>query len=124
MTQKARPSLEELWDFEDQYSALAGSAIGAVRSAPTRSLHSPIAPELTLLSRAASSRSMDVKTYLSERGYQFAEIDVDRNPAAHKEIEELSDRLHVPLLVVGDDVLANFDTEQLEKFLTEHGIEP
>ena len=24
----------------------------------------------------------------------------------------------------GDEVLANFDTDQLEKFLREHGIEP
>jgi hypothetical protein len=30
----------------------------------------------------------------------------------------------VPTLVAGDEVLANFDTDQMEKFLTEHGIKP
>ena len=37
---------------------------------------------------------------------------------------ELSDQTYVPTLVAGDEVLANFDTDQLEKFLNEHGIEP
>ena len=124
MTKHARSSLEELWDFEDQYSALAGSAIGAVRSASPRSVRSPLAAELTLYSRAANSWSMDAKAYLSERGYRFAEIDVDRNPTAYRQMRELSDQIYVPMLVVGDEVLANFDTDQLEKFLSEHGIEP
>jgi hypothetical protein len=30
----------------------------------------------------------------------------------------------VPTLVAGDEVLANFDTDQLEAFLNKHGIEP
>jgi hypothetical protein len=36
----------------------------------------------------------------------------------------LSDQTYVPTLVAGDEVLANFDTEQLEKFLREHDIVP
>jgi hypothetical protein len=39
-------------------------------------------------------------------------------------MRELSDQTYVPTLVAGDEVLANFDTDQLEKFLTKHGIEP
>jgi hypothetical protein len=30
----------------------------------------------------------------------------------------------VPTFVAGDHVLANFDTDQLEKFLSEHRINP
>jgi hypothetical protein len=30
----------------------------------------------------------------------------------------------VPTFVAGDKVLANFDTDQLEKFLREHEIKP
>jgi len=83
-----------------------------------------VAPELTLYSRGMCSWCMDAKNYLSERGYQFTEIDVGRDRDAYAEMTELSDQTCVPTLVAGDEVLANFDTDQLEKFLNEHGIEP
>ena len=43
---------------------------------------------------------------------------------AYEEMTELSDQSYVPTLVAGDEVLANFDTDQLEKFLRQHEIEP
>ncbi len=67
---------------------------------------------------------MDAKEYLTERGYQFTEIDVGRDRDAYEEMRELSDQTYVPTLVAGDEVLANFDTDQLEAFLNEHGIKP
>jgi hypothetical protein len=39
-------------------------------------------------------------------------------------MKEISDQSYVPTLVAGEEVLANFDVEQLEKFLDEHRIEP
>lgn len=67
---------------------------------------------------------MDAKEYLTERGYQFTEVNVGQNRDAYKEMTELSAQTYVPTLVAGGEVLANFDTDQLEKFLSEHGIEP
>lgn len=67
---------------------------------------------------------MEAKDYLTERGYQFTEIDVGEDRAAYREMKELSDQTYVPTLVAGDEVLANFDTNQLEKFLREHDIVP
>jgi glutaredoxin len=67
---------------------------------------------------------MDAKEYLAERGYEFTEIDVGRDREAYDDMLELSAQTYVPTLVAGDEVLANFDTDQLEKFLTKHGIEP
>ena len=67
---------------------------------------------------------MEAKDYLTERGYQFTEIDVGEDRAAYLEMKELSDQTYVPTLVAGDEVLANFDTDQLEKFLREHDIVP
>ena len=67
---------------------------------------------------------MDAKEFLTERGYHFTEIDVGRDREAYKDMLEMSDQTYVPTLVAGDEVLANFDTDQLEKFLNEHGIEP
>ncbi|CAN5587863.1 hypothetical protein BH20VER3_BH20VER3_18970 [soil metagenome] len=80
--------------------------------------------DLRLFSREWCSWCIDAKEYLSVRGYQFAEIDVGQDRAAYQEMRELSDQTYVPTLVAGDKVLANFDTDQLEKFLREHAIVP
>lgn len=79
---------------------------------------------MRLYSRAMCSWCDDAKEYLSERGYQFREIDIGTDRAAYEEMKKLSDQTYVPTLVAGDEVLANFDTDQLEKFLSEHRIEP
>ena len=39
-------------------------------------------------------------------------------------MKEISDQTYVHTLVAGDEVLANFDTDQLEKFLRTHAIVP
>ena len=80
--------------------------------------------ELTLYSRAMCSWCVDAKEYLRERGYDFTEVDVGRDREAYDEMFELSDQTYVPVLAAGDEVLANFDTDQLEKFLSEHQINP
>ena len=83
-----------------------------------------VATEITLYSREWCSWCIDAKDYLSERGYRFDVIDVGRDREAYAEMAELSEQTYVPTLVAGNEVLANFDTDHLEKFLTEHGIEP
>jgi glutaredoxin len=80
--------------------------------------------ELRLFSREWCSWCIEAKEYLTERGYQFTEIDVGEDRAAYQEMRELSAQTYVPTLVAGDEVLANFDTDQLEKFLREHDIVP
>jgi glutaredoxin 3 len=80
--------------------------------------------ELKLYSRDLCSWCMDAKDYLTERGFKFTEIDVGDDRQAYEEMKELSDQTYVPTFVAGDNVLANFDTDQLEKFLNEHGIKP
>jgi glutaredoxin len=87
--------------------------------------NSGVATDITLYSRPWCSWCMDAKEYLTERGYRFTEIDVGKDREAYDDMLELSEQTYVPTLVAGDDlVLANFDTDQLEKFLNEHGIEP
>ena len=80
--------------------------------------------ELKLYSREWCSWCIDAKEYLEERGYKFTEIDVGEDREAYKEMKELSDQTYVPTFVAGEKVLANFDTDQLEKFLSENQIEP
>jgi glutaredoxin 3 len=83
-----------------------------------------VTPEITLYSREWCSWCIDAKEYLAERGYTFSMIDVGQDREAYAEMRELSDQTYVPTLVAGEQVLANFDTDQLEKFLREHRIEP
>ncbi len=80
--------------------------------------------DLRLFSREWCSWCIDAKEYLADRGYQFTEIDVGQDRVAYEEMKELSDQTYVPTLVAGDEVLANFDTAQLEKFLRAHDIVP
>jgi len=39
-------------------------------------------------------------------------------------MKQLSSQTYVPTFVAGDKVLANFDTEQLQRFLNEYQINP
>jgi glutaredoxin 3 len=80
--------------------------------------------ELKLYSREWCSWCIDAKDYLSEKGYKFTEVDVGRDRDAYEEMRELSDQTYVPTFVAGEKVLANFDTDQLERFLTENKIAP
>jgi glutaredoxin 3 len=79
---------------------------------------------LKLYSREWCSWCIDAKDYLSEKGYLFQEIDVGKDRQAYEEMKQLSDQTYVPTFVAGDKVLANFDTNQLQKFLNKHQINP
>jgi len=80
--------------------------------------------ELKLYSREWCSWCIDAEDYLTEKGYRFNIIDVGKDRQAYEEMKRLSQQTYVPTFVAGDRVLANFDTDQLEKFLSEHQINP
>jgi glutaredoxin 3 len=80
--------------------------------------------QLKLYSREWCSWCIDAKDYLSEKGYRFQEIDVGKDRQAYEEMKQLSAQTYVPTFVAGDKVLSNFDTEQLQRFLNEHEINP
>jgi len=83
-----------------------------------------VATELTLYSRGMCGWCIEAKDFLSERGYQFTVVDVGHDPVAYEEMKRRSSQTLVPVLTAGDEVLVNFDTDQLEQFLNEHGIKP
>ena len=87
-------------------------------------VYSDAVSDITLYSRAWCSWCIDAKEYLSVRGYSFVEINVGEDRRAYEEMKQLSNQTYVPTFVAGDKVLANFDTDQLEKFLRQHDIHP
>ncbi len=56
------------------------------------------------------------KDWLDERGIKYEELDVISSAAARKEMRELSGQSLAPVLDVDGEILADFDTDQLEKF--------
>ncbi len=63
--------------------------------------------------------------WLDERGYRYEKIDVLADRHALDHLRSISGQTLTPTLETEDgNVLADFDTSQLEKFLTEHSITP
>lgn len=86
--------------------------------------NSALPMQLKLYSRQWCSWCIDAKDFLMRHGYKFIEIDVGKDRQAYAEMTELSSQTYVPTFVAGDKVLANFDTDQLAKFLDDHQIHP
>ena len=61
--------------------------------------------------------------WLNERGIRYEVLDVISDSAARKEMFRLSGQSLTPTIDVDGEILADFDTGQLEKFWRELGIE-
>lgn len=75
-----------------------------------------------LYTKAGCPWCVDAVAWLEARGYAFREVDVRRDPAKLVELRQISGQTMAPTLVVGDRVLPDFDTRQLERFLRENGL--
>lgn len=58
----------------------------------------------------------EAKDWLDERGIKYEELDVTSSATAKKEMRELSGQALAPVIDVDGEILADFDTDQLEKF--------
>lgn len=54
--------------------------------------------------------------WLDARGIQYEKLDVTRDRAARQEMFELSGQTLAPTIDVDGEILADFDTDQLETF--------
>ena len=75
--------------------------------------------QITLYSRAWCSWCIEAKEYLIAHQMEFTEVDVGKDRAAWDEMVRISKQDYVPVIDIDGHVLANFDTDQLEKFLAE-----
>jgi glutaredoxin 3 len=83
---------------------------------------------------SAKSMTLYVKTicpwcrvaedYLHQHGYKYERIDVRADRAAFDDLRRISGQSRAPTLVVGDLVLPDFGTDELEDFLKRHNIQP
>ena len=58
----------------------------------------------------------EAKDWLDEHEIEYEELDVTSDRAAFQEMKELSGQTLAPVIEVDGEVLADFDTGQLEKF--------
>ena len=58
----------------------------------------------------------EAKDWLEECGLAYEELDVVSDRAAYQEMKDISGQTRAPVIEVGGEVLANFDTDQLEVF--------
>jgi len=58
----------------------------------------------------------EAKDWLEERGIAYEELDVISDRAAWREMSELSGQTLAPVIDVDGEVLADFDTDQLDRF--------
>jgi glutaredoxin len=58
----------------------------------------------------------EAEDWLEERGIPYQVLDVTAEPAARQEMRDLSGQTKAPVIEVDGKVLADFDTDQLEKF--------
>jgi glutaredoxin 3 len=62
--------------------------------------------------------------WLDQRGIEYEVLDVISDTAARKEMFQLSGQTLAPTIDIDGEILADFDTDQLEKFWRELGLEP
>ena len=58
----------------------------------------------------------EAKDWLDDRGIQYEELDVMSNRAAWNEMRELTGQTYAPVIDVDGEVLADFGTDELERF--------
>jgi glutaredoxin len=58
----------------------------------------------------------EAQDWLDERGISYETLDVTSDPAARREMFQLSGQTLAPVIEVDGEILADFDTDQLEAF--------
>jgi len=102
-----------------QQKAFKGSVIevGESYAAKTAREKHPI----TLYAGACGAPCDQARQLLSERGVAFSNKDPQANPEAQAELQKLTGRLSVPVLVVGSDKIDGFETGQWQAMLDRAG---
>lgn len=79
------------------------------------------APRFTLYVKPGCGWCDAAVEWLDEHGYAYDAVDVFSDAAAYDEMRRISGQTKCPTLVGGEDLLPDFDTDQLKRFLKEHG---
>jgi len=76
---------------------------------------------VTLYASACGAPCDQARQLLAERGVPFSNKDPQANPESQAELQKLTGRLSVPVLVVGSDKIDGFETGQWQAMLDRAG---
>lgn len=79
-------------------------------------------PSMKLFIKSWCGWCEEAMDWLDNQGYKYEKIDIGLDDAARREMVKLSHQSRVPTLVIGEEILPDFDTQQLEKFLKNKNI--
>ncbi|MCC7518632.1 MAG: glutaredoxin family protein [Verrucomicrobiae bacterium] len=86
------------------------------------SLQSLKTPEsVVLYSRPLCGWCLEAKAWLDARGWKYVTHDTGADAVACERAIRISGTTYVPVIEVDGLVLGDFDTQQLEAFLRQHG---
>lgn len=77
--------------------------------------------EIILYSRPLCGWCQEAKAWFEERGWPFQTLNVGTDRAARDRAIEISGQSCVPVVEIDGLVLGDFDVDQLETFLRQHG---
>jgi glutaredoxin len=102
-----------------QQKSFKGSVIEVGESYAARSARERY--PVTLYASACGAPCDQARQLLSERGIPFNNKDPQASPEAQAELQKLTGRLSVPVLVVGSDKIDGFETGQWQSMLDRAG---
>ena len=79
------------------------------------------APRFKLYIKPGCPWCDEAVAWLDEHGFGYDEVDVISDAADFAEMKRISGQTKCPTLVADDEVLPDFDTNQLKSFLQKHG---
>lgn len=79
-------------------------------------------PRIRLFTKSWCGWCHEARRWLETHGFDYHEVDIEANPMAAREMQRISGQSRVPTIDVGGQVLADFDSRQLETFFRRAGF--
>lgn len=79
-------------------------------------------PPIRLFTKSWCGWCHEARRWLETHGFDYEDIDIEANPMAAREMQRISGQSRVPTIDLGGQVLADFDSRQLESFFRRAGI--
>lgn len=74
-------------------------------------------PRVIIFTTPTCSFCNMAKKYFRERGIQFKDVDVSRDPAAARDMVRRSGQQGVPVIDIGGKIVVGFDRPKIDKLL-------
>jgi glutaredoxin 3 len=74
-------------------------------------------PKVIIFTTPTCSFCNAAKRYFRERGIQFRDVDVSRDPAAARDMVRRSGQSGVPVIDIGGKIVVGFDRAKIDQYL-------